>query len=184
MRISRPPRRPGLTARVAWWALAMAATIGRPRPRPWSPAARWADRRWNGWRSRPIWAAGMTGPVLVIMNVERPRAEVTSTLRSPPGRLWRSALSIRLAASCRRRRSSPTTGAGGVRLAGAQDLCGDAGEVEGLPAVQAALAAGQGQQRVDQPFLLLSFGEHVLACRAQRGGGSGRVGEGHLQHGP
>jgi hypothetical protein len=74
--------------------------------------------------------------------------------------------------------------ASGVRLAGAQDLCGDPGEVQGLAPVEAALAAGQGQQRVDQPFLLLSFGEHILACRAQRGGGSGRVGEGHLQHGP
>lgn len=26
---------------------------------------------------RPIWAAGMTGPVLVIVNVERPRSDVT-----------------------------------------------------------------------------------------------------------
>ena len=49
--------------------------------------------------------------------------------------------------------------------------------------VQAALAAGQGEQRFDQPFLLLACGEHFLAGQAQGGGGGGGVCEGYLDHG-
>jgi hypothetical protein len=49
----------------------------------------------------------------------------------------------------------------GVWLAGAQGVAGDVSEVEGLSAVEAALAAGQGQQRLDQLFLMFAL------CRAR-----------------
>jgi hypothetical protein len=37
------------------------------------------------------------------------------------------------------------------------------GEVEGFPPLDPALAAGQGEQRVDEPFLLLAQVQHLLA---------------------
>ena len=40
---------------------------------------------------------------------------------------------------------------------------GDGGEVDGLAAVEAALAAGEREQRLDQAFLLLADGEQLLA---------------------
>ena len=40
---------------------------------------------------------------------------------------------------------------------------GDRGQVERLPLLDAALAGGQGEQRVDQAFLLITQGQHLLA---------------------
>ena len=59
----------------------------------------------------------------------------------------------------------------------------DVGQIEGLPVVQAALAAGEGEQRFDQLFLLLAYREHFLAGRTQRHRCGTGVGEGHLEHG-
>jgi hypothetical protein len=72
---------------------------------------------------------------------------------------------------------------GGIGLSGVQGLVRDGREVEGVAVVQAALAAGQGEQRVDQPFLLLAGFQDVLADRAEGGGGGAGVGEGDLDHG-
>jgi hypothetical protein len=43
----------------------------------------------------------------------------------------------------------------------------DVGEVEGDPAGGAALAGGQGEQGVDEPLLVLTDSEGLLACRAK-----------------
>ena len=50
---------------------------------------------------------------------------------------------------------------GGRRLAGVSYFRGDDGQVEGLASVEASLAAGQGQQRLDELFLLFAGFEHV-----------------------
>jgi hypothetical protein len=81
----RPSWLPGLMVRVEWWALAMAATMERPSPRPSSPAGRMAASRWNGCSSRVTWPGGMTGPVLVTVSHGRPPVAVTWMLIWPPG---------------------------------------------------------------------------------------------------
>ena len=53
-----------------------------------------------------------------------------------------------------------------------------------LATLDAALAAREGQQRVDHVLLLLADREHPLAGRAQRGGAGGGVGERDLEDRP
>ena len=50
---------------------------------------------------------------------------------------------------------------GGSRLAGVDYFRSDDGQVEGLASVEASLASGQSQQRLDELFLLLGCFEHV-----------------------
>jgi hypothetical protein len=53
-------------------------------------------------------------------------------------------------------------------VAGQQHLVGDRGQVNPLPAVQAGLAAGQDQQGVQQPLLLLAGGQDAAEGGPQR----------------
>jgi len=50
-----------------------------------------------------------------------------------------------------------------------QDLGGGRGEVEGLSSQLPVLAAGEGEQRLEQPFLALAAGDDPLAHLTQRG---------------
>jgi len=50
---------------------------------------------------------------------------------------------------------------GGSRLAGVDYFRSDDGQVEGLALVEASLAAGEGEQRVDELFFLFAGFEHV-----------------------
>ena len=85
--------------------------------------------------------------------------------------LWRIALPRRLATSRSTRRGSPVVCAGWSRgvegesvvICGRRGGGGDRGEVDGLMAVEAALAAGEREQRFDQALLLLADGEQLLA---------------------
>ena len=52
-------------------------------------------------------------------------------------------------------------------LAVGQDLADQPGQVEGLALVQACLAAGQGEQRVDEVLLLGTGGQHPLVGGAE-----------------
>ena len=54
-----------------------------------------------------------------------------------------------------------------ARLDGFERLRGDRGEVDRFAIVEAALAAGEHEQRVDQAFLLLAGGEDLAEHRAQ-----------------
>jgi hypothetical protein len=45
---------------------------------------------------------------------------------------------------------------------GQQDLVGDGGQVEPLPPVQSCLSAGQDEQGLQQPLLLLGDGQDAL----------------------
>ena len=63
-------------------------------------------------------------------------------------------------------------------------LRGDVGEVEGFPALDSALAARQGKQRVDEAFLLVVPVQGLLAHRPQGDGSGVRIGERDLQQGP
>src|SRR5262249_50954601 len=70
-----------------------------------------------------------------------------------------------------------------VGAAGPQDLPGDGCQVDGLALAEAALAAGQGEQRLDEAFLLGVGGEHLPRDTAPGFGGGGGVIQRDLQHG-
>ena len=195
MSMPRPPCGPGLMVRVAWWALAMAATMDRPRPRPSPSAGRVAGSRWNGWSSRVTWSAGMTGPVLVIVSEGWSAAGGDLDADAAAGdvvpdrvvdQVGGQALQQAVVAEYGRGADGGADGqpaGGGFWLEGVQDAGGDGGEVEELAVVEAALAAGQGEQRLDELFLLVAGFQHVFAGGPERGQGGVGVGEGHLQQG-
>lgn len=54
----------------------------------------------------------------------------------------------------------------GVLFAGGGDVTGDGGEIGGLRLLDAPFAAGQREQRADEPFLLLAEGQRLLAAKA------------------
>jgi hypothetical protein len=56
---------------------------------------------------------------------------------------------------------------GYLRPPGGEHVAGDGGEVDRVAAREAALAPGQGEQRVDEPFLLSGGGNGALAGAAQ-----------------
>src|SRR5689334_9063046 len=66
---------------------------------------------------------------------------------------------------------------------GGQGFAGDGRQVEGLGLAGPGFAAGQGEQRLDEAFLLGVGGEQVLADGLPGGGGGGGVGEGDLEQG-
>jgi hypothetical protein len=66
---------------------------------------------------------------------------------------------------------------------GGQGGAGDGGQVGGLAFAGAGFAAGQGEQRLDEAFLLGVGGEQFPADGLPGAGGGGRVGEGDLQQG-
>ena len=77
------------------WTAAMDATMARPRPKP-----SWDVRslsRSNGWKMRAASDALMTGPVLATVSW-LPSAVLPVLIQmSPPGTLYRAALSTRFA---------------------------------------------------------------------------------------
>ena len=72
----------------------------------------------------------------------------------------------------------------GLVAAGGEHVRDDVGEVEGVPAGDAALAGGQGEQCLDEPFLVSAQSERFLAGRAQGVGVGVGVGEGDFEEGP
>ena len=66
---------------------------------------------------------------------------------------------------------------------GGKHSCDDSGEVEGVPAGDAALAGGQGEQCLDEPFLVSAECEGFLAGRAQGVDVGVGVGEGDFEEG-
>ena len=66
---------------------------------------------------------------------------------------------------------------------GGQGGAGDGGQVGGLALAGAGFAAGQGEQRLDEAFLLGVGGEQFPADGLPGAGGGGRVGEGDLEQG-
>ena len=70
------------------------------------------------------------------------------------------------------RRGAPES----VMIVGSQDFGGGRGEVDGLSPQTSALAPGEREQRLEQPFLPLAGGDDALAHLAQ--GGRVRVGVG------
>ncbi len=78
----------------------------------------------------------------------------------------------------------PDAQAPGLGAALLGDLAGQLGQVERFPLLHAALAAGQGQQRLDQAFLLIAHDQGFLAGGAERRGGGIGIGQRHLQQGP
>ena len=68
-----------------------------------------------------------------------------------------------------------------VMVVGSQHFGGSRGEVDGLPTQTSALAPGEGEQRLEQPFLALAGDDDALAHLAQRGACRRRVGERDLR---
>ena len=158
-----------------------------------------APSRWNGWNSRSeLGRRDRPGRCCATVMRARPSTAVVVTSTRPPGTLCRSALSTRLATRLstrlrvagrrRRRRASCSHRDAAVArprpARPASTARGDVGEVERLPPLDALLAAGQREQRVDQPFLRRAQRQHVPAGRPQRLHGGVRVGQRHLQQGP
>ena len=177
----RGRRRAGRCAvSVAPCTSAMARTMARPSPCPPVWPTRSVPRRWNGWKRRSTSPGGITAPVLPIASVACPPVVAVEISTWPPSRLCRMALSTRFATRLSARLGSPVAGAAVKRgvdadapavgfLAAVHDrLPGDLGEIERLPLVDAALAAGQREQRVDEAFLLIAERQHLLAGRSQR----------------
>ena len=54
-------------------------------------------------------------------------------------------------------------------IVGAQDFGGSSGEVDGLSSQTSVLASGEGDQRLEQPFLALAGGDDALAHLSQSG---------------
>jgi hypothetical protein len=80
---------------------------------------------------------------------------------------------------------SPWTGAGrSLFFAGTCRVTGDGGEIERLFAVQAALAARQGEQRLEELLLLPPAVDDVFAGRAKFVESEAWIGERDLEHGP
>jgi len=69
-------------------------------------------------------------------------------------------------------------------VAGGEHSSDDLGEVEGVAAGDAALAGGQGEQCLDEPFLVFAKSESLLAGRAQGVGVGVGVREGDFEEGP
>jgi hypothetical protein len=70
-----------------------------------------------------------------------------------------------------------------LRARDGQGLGGDGGQIEGLPDGGAGLAAGQGEQRLDQALLLGVGGEQLRADGLPGPGRGGRVGPRDLEQG-
>ena len=68
-------------------------------------------------------------------------------------------------------------------MAGGHDGADHVAQVESFLPVETALAAGQGEQRLDEPLLLIPCGQHPLAGAPQGRDGGLRVGQRHLRHG-
>src|SRR5229473_2188181 len=92
----RPPSGRAWVVMVALWAVAIAATMDRPRPCPLSLVVRVVVSRWKGSKRRPICAGGMTGPVLVTDRTAQPSWFAVVSVMVPRGMLCCTALLIRL----------------------------------------------------------------------------------------
>ena len=151
---------------------------------------------WNGWKRRPTSSGGITVPVLLTEMVARPVVVVVEISARPPATLWRRALSTRFAtqafgqALVTRRRSrgercvDVDASLLGVLPPDQENLLGDLGQIKGFPLLDSPLTGGQGEQRLDETFLLIAQRQHLLAGRSQRLRGGIWVGEGHLEQGP
>ena len=91
---------------------AMAATIESPRPSPsWTPRS--GSSRQNGSNRPATTCDGTAGPDGLDTTSTAPPAEgATRTSTSPPGTLWRTALSTRFVTRRPKRRESPMTATG------------------------------------------------------------------------
>ncbi len=180
---SRPPAGRARAIRAAPCASAMARTMARPSPCPSAvPGPRGVELLERLEQTVDLCRAGPAGRSCSRRSV----APAVARWRSPrrPGRpamLWRSALSTRFATRLSTSRGSPgPRGAalerrlqrrrrhvGRPRTTAASDV----GEVEGLAALHPLLAAGQRQQRLDEPLL----------CRAEARAPRWQVGSQRLQ---
>jgi len=181
MSMPRPPRGPGLTVRLPWWALVMAVTMDRPRPRPSVPAGRLPGRRWKGWSSWVAWLAGMTGPVAAA------RRTLSGSARAPGRPGWRPAARDPgagrrgpAAAAAKALTAGPVPGSGPparrtrTAWAGSHRRLGP-GRPPGPPPCWPRSASGSGSRSRRRP----------AACRPRRGGfGQVTIQDDHVITGP
>ena len=176
---------------VASCASAIAWTMERPRPRPLAPLVRVVSSRWNGWKSRSSSLGGIFGPVFATVRTaltvaglcrEADAAAVDVVVDGVAEEVGDEPLDQARVAG-RLRRFERGVEDEPVVVRGGRRGSGDGGEVDGLTAVEAALAAGEREERFDQAFLLLADGEELLA-RVPVGVDAGvRVAERELEQG-
>jgi hypothetical protein len=173
---------------MAPWASAMARTMARPSPCPPEALER---------LEQPVHVAGRDhGTAVADADPDLPGRHGGRHLGPAAGPVVAQRVvdqvghqgfdQARVARGGRRgqRGLDPDAQAPGLGAALLGDLAGQLGQVERLPLLHAALAAGQGQQRFDQAFLLVAHDQGVPAGRAERLGGSAGIGQRHLQQGP
>src|SRR6266545_3725613 len=152
--------------------------------------------RWKGWKRRSTSSGGITGPVFLTVMVAWPAVAVVAISIRPPAALWRRALSTRFATKLSTRFGSPAARAVASVVSTWMPRCWASWRRARttFPAISARskgsrcsipLFAGcQGEQRLDEAFLLLAERQDVLAGGSQPLGGGVWIGECHLQQGP
>jgi len=191
----RPPSGLALVVTVASCAIAMACTMDSPRPSPSSRPVRAVPSRWNGWKSCSTTSGGTMGPVLATVRTACPSTVRVVTFTRPWGVVPKRVVhqvddeafgerpvARRLSWGDRRLdRHGPV-----VRFCSprADDLVGELCQIEWVTDLDARLTAGQGEERLDEPFLLGARGEDPFVSRPQGLRGGVGVGQGDLAEHP
>src|ERR1700683_1238311 len=168
-----PPPGRGWAVMVAAWAVAMARTMDRPRPWPPSRRAGRGPSRWKGWKRRATPAGGGARPAVGPgSDPESPGREVVpdgvvdqvghQLLNQERVAVGDGGLDVGVDVQAEGGDRGPGGGQGGA---------GDHRQVDGLALAGACLAAGQGEQRLEEAFLLDVGSEEFLADGLPGAGG-------------
>ncbi len=163
--------------RGRWRSRGRSRARGRARRPGWCARRRVAGRVAGG---GPAPRLAITGPSLATDRIACPASVVVVTSMRPPAMLCAIALSRRFAtrlldelpvafdAGRVERRVQLQVRGARSRAAAGDHLFGHRHQVDRLAVLEAPLAAGQVEQRLDQPLELLLGGEHALVRCAQR----------------
>ena len=193
---ARPPPGRARAPMVAPWAAAMALTMDRPRPWPWpSRRAGRGPSRSKGWNRRSTSVGGMSWPELVTDRTAPTAGGPGGDLDVPAGDVVPDGVVDQVGHQLLDQErvtfedGGPEVGvdiqaeAADPGAGNGQRGAGDGRQVEGLVLAGAGFAAGQGEQRLDEAFLLGVGGEQLPADGLPGAGGAAWVGEGYLEQG-
>ena len=193
--MARPPPGRGSAVIAAPWVVAIALTMDRPRPWPPSRRAGRGPSRWKGWNRRSTSVGRDDRPGVSHRQDGVTVAGAGSDLDIPAGDVVPDGVVDQVGHQLLNQERVTVEDGGldvGVDvqaeaadpgLGGGQGGAGDVRQVQGLALAGVGFAAGQGEQRLDEAFLLGVGGEQFLADSPPGAGGARRVGEGDLEQG-